>query len=190
MNRKETTEFLSNLLISTRLTGMGKHYASEVTLDMGTRHPKRVDFMQFCPKGGTFAGDIEKGIFICYEVKSWIEDVYSGHGLNFYGEKNYLVLTMDTYKKLNEDMKPKLKGGKSKFWDWYYKNKNDDTQDNFGILVACPWGVKPEDYYENFDKYDYTEEKKWELKVIIPCRESHRHRSMVELLFCMLRAGR
>ena len=62
MSRKETTEFLSNLLISTRLSGMGKHYASEVTLDMGTNHPKRVDFMQFCPKGGTYAGDIEKGM--------------------------------------------------------------------------------------------------------------------------------
>ena len=31
MNRKETTEFLSNLLIE-RLSGRGKYYASEVTL--------------------------------------------------------------------------------------------------------------------------------------------------------------
>lgn len=32
MNRKETTEFLSNLLVE-RLSGRGKYYASEVTLD-------------------------------------------------------------------------------------------------------------------------------------------------------------
>ena len=35
MNRKETTKFLSDLLISNRLSGMGKYYASEVTLDYG-----------------------------------------------------------------------------------------------------------------------------------------------------------
>ena len=186
MSRKETTEFLSNLLISTRLSGMGKHSASEVTLDMGTNHPKRVDFMQFCPKGGTYAGDIEKGIFICYEIKSCIQDVYSGHGLNFYGEKNYIVVDMPTYKILNEDMKPY--GGKSKFWSWYYDHKNEDAQDNFGILVACPYGIKPEDYY--IDTELYIDIKRWDLKVIIPCRESHRHRSMIELLFCMLRSGR
>lgn len=46
MNRKETTEFLSNLLIE-RLSGRGKYYASEVTLDCGggKGETKRVDFM-------------------------------------------------------------------------------------------------------------------------------------------------
>lgn len=50
MNRKETTEFLSKLLIE-RLSGRGKYYASEVTLDCGggKGKEKRVDFVQFVP---------------------------------------------------------------------------------------------------------------------------------------------
>ena len=46
MNRKETTEFLSNLLIE-RLSGRGKYYASEVTLDYngGKGETKLVDFI-------------------------------------------------------------------------------------------------------------------------------------------------
>ena len=87
MNRKETTKFLTEVLIKDRLSDR-KYYAKEVTLDYGTNHSKRVDVMQFLPKGVTYASDIEKGIFICYEIKSCKEDLYSGNGLNFYGEKN------------------------------------------------------------------------------------------------------
>ena len=68
MNRKETTEFLSNLLISNRLTGRGKYYAREVSIDYGTANVKRIDFLQFEPKGVVYQSDIEKGIFTCYEV--------------------------------------------------------------------------------------------------------------------------
>lgn len=35
MTRSETTKFLSDLLIRNRLSGIGKYYASEVTLDWG-----------------------------------------------------------------------------------------------------------------------------------------------------------
>ena len=61
MNRKETTEFLSKLLIE-RLSGRGKYYASEVTLDCGggKGKEKRVDFVQFVPKNQSTSG-IEKG---------------------------------------------------------------------------------------------------------------------------------
>lgn len=45
MNRVETTKFLSDLLVSDRLTGRGKYYASEVSIDYGTSNVKRVDFM-------------------------------------------------------------------------------------------------------------------------------------------------
>ena len=47
MNRKETTEFLSKLLVQRKLAG--KYYASEVTLDFGCGKgkEKRVDFVQF-----------------------------------------------------------------------------------------------------------------------------------------------
>ena len=82
-NRKDITKFLTDVLIKDRLTDR-KYYAKEVTLDYGTRHPKRIDVMQFLPKGVTYASDIEKGIFISYEIKSCKQDLYSGYGLNFY----------------------------------------------------------------------------------------------------------
>ena len=70
MNRKETTAFLGKLLVKERLTGAGKYWASEVSIDYGTKDVKRVDFMQFEPAGVVGVSGIEKGIFICYEVKS------------------------------------------------------------------------------------------------------------------------
>lgn len=81
MNRKETTEFLGQLLISTRFGGAGKHWASEVSIDPWGREAKRVDYMQFSPADQRSTSGIEKGIFTCYEVKSCKEDVYSGNGL-------------------------------------------------------------------------------------------------------------
>ena len=95
MNRKDTTKFLGDLLVSDRFGGMDKYYAREVSVDYGTREVKRVDFMQFEPAGVTSISSIEKGIFTCYEVKSCKEDVFSGNGLNFLGEKNYIVTTME-----------------------------------------------------------------------------------------------
>lgn len=51
MNRKETTEFLGKLLKREKLSGIGKYWASEVSIDYGTMDVKRVDFMQFEPSG-------------------------------------------------------------------------------------------------------------------------------------------
>ena len=104
MDRKATTELLTEILISDKLSDR-KYYAREVTLDYGTSHPKRIDVMQFIPKGVVYPSDIEKGIFTCYEIKSCKEDVYSGNGLNFFGEKNYIVTTMETYKILQDDIR-------------------------------------------------------------------------------------
>ena len=80
MNRKETTRFLSELLVQRKL--LGKYYASEVTLDCGAGKgkEKRVDFIQFVPKNQSTSG-IEKGEFIFYEVKSCKADYHSGNGL-------------------------------------------------------------------------------------------------------------
>ena len=94
MDRKETTKFLGQLLINTRFGGAGKHWASEVSIDPWGREAKRVDYMQFSPADQCSISGIEKGIFTCYEIKSCKEDVYSGNGLNFLGEKNYIVTTM------------------------------------------------------------------------------------------------
>ena len=97
MTRKETTKFLSDLLVKEKFSGMGKYYASEVTLNYGSADVRRVDFMQFKPPSTYSVSGIEKGEFICYEVKSCMEDYKSGHGQNFIGEKNYFVMPMSLY---------------------------------------------------------------------------------------------
>ena len=157
MDRKETTKFLSDLLISNRLSGRGKYYASEVSIDYGTSNVKRIDFLQFEPKGVIYQSDIEKGTFTCYEVKSCKEDVYSGNGLNFIGEKNHI-----------KECCPEASG-------------------HFGVIVPVPVFIKPEDEYVNPTNLD--SDTSWELKVILPCNQGSRKRSMTELLFCMLRSG-
>lgn len=75
MTRKETTKWLTELLIKEKLSDR-KYYAKEVTLDYGTSHPRRVDVMEFRPEGVMGISAIEKGIFVCYEIKSCIDDVY------------------------------------------------------------------------------------------------------------------
>lgn len=180
MNRKETTKFLSDLLLSNRLCGRGKYYASEVSIDYGTTSVKRIDFMQFEPAGVIYQSDIEKGIFTCYEVKSCKEDVYSGNGLNFIGEKNYIVTTMQCYKDLQEDLRNGMLHS-------HIRCCNPESSLHFGIMVPVPWSFKPTDEYEK--PTELTDEIAWELKVILPCNKGGRRRSTTELLFCMLRSG-
>lgn len=55
-----------------------------------------VDYMRYKPVNNTVSG-IEKGDFYCYEVKSSVEDFRSGHGLNFLGDYNYLVMPEKIY---------------------------------------------------------------------------------------------
>lgn len=186
MNRKETTEFLTNLLISTRLSDR-KYYAREVTLDYGTAHPKRIDVMEFSPTGVVYASDIEKGIFACYEIKSCKQDVYSGNGLNFYGEKNYIVTSMETYKAIQDD----LRSGKL---DEHVKNFMGVPEcPEFGIMVAVPASIDLRSTEEAYREYEnptpLDARMEWKLWNICPQqRQWHRERSMNELLFCMLRA--
>lgn len=186
MDRKQTTKFLTKTLIDTRLSDR-KYYAKEVTLDYGTSHPKRIDVMEFKPQGVTYASDIEKGIFVCYEVKSCYADVYSGNGLNFYGEKNYIVTTMETYKKLQEDMR----SGKLDSHICNFMGVN--TCPNFGIMVPVPSFISLKYTDRLYAEYDnptpIDDSEAWQLWTILPQqRENHRVRSMNELLFCMLRA--
>lgn len=49
MTRKEITILLGDILYQQRFTGIGKYYASEVTVDYGTKDACRVDYMQFVP---------------------------------------------------------------------------------------------------------------------------------------------
>ena len=70
------------------------YWAKEVTFDYSTDHAARVDYMRFVPVNNSVSG-IEKGDCYCYEVKSSAEDFRSGHGLNFVGDYNYLVMPAD-----------------------------------------------------------------------------------------------
>ena len=164
MNRKDTTKFLGELLKKERFCGFGKHWASEVTIDYGTTKEKRVDFMQFEPQNQANISGIEKGIFICYEVKSCKADFESGFGKNFIGEKNYFVMPMKLYKEIATDI-----------------------PHNVGVLVPIPKYMDKYEEYEN--PTELTLEMNWKLVAIKPAREVTRKKSMVELLFYMLRSG-
>lgn len=182
MKRAEITKFLGELLVNTHFRGAGKHWASEVSIDPWTSNGKRVDYMQFSPPNQISVSGIEKGIFTCYEVKSCKEDVYSGNGLNFFGEKNYIVTTMECYK----DILPDFRSGK------LAKHMHDcfpDSSSYFGVMVAIPCWKEITDEVQNPTTLLNADVNKWRLTVALPCREGPRKRSMTELLFCMLRSG-
>lgn len=182
MNRKETTKFLSKILERTTLNVFGKHYAKEVSVDPWKANGKRVDYMQFSPGDQMSISGIEKGIFTCYEIKSCKEDVYSGNGLNFYGEKNYIVTTMECYK----DILPDIKSGK---FEKHLSDCNPESSHYWGIMVAVPYMREVENDFTNPTPID-ADIRQWVLRVVRPCRLGSRKRSMTELLFCMLRSGR
>lgn len=166
LGRKRTTVFISELLIRTKFSGAGKYWAKEVSLDYGTTSVKRVDFMQFIPTGQMSISDIEKGIFVCYEVKSSKEDFKSGYGQNFVGEKNYYVMPMSVYKEVCRDI-PK----------------------NIGVMVPVPECAELEEELERPTMLtSISIQKKWRLTVVKPARIIRRKRAMAELLFCMLRS--
>ena len=195
-SRKDTTEKLQEILFTDRLSGAGKYWAKEVTLDYGTSHPIRVDYMQYVPNGAVFASDIENGYFICYEVKSCKADVYSGNGLNFIAEKNYIVTTMDCYKELMPDMQSgklaehikTMNGGKEPFWDFLIAIPDYEIADE-----SCKSGFRHSRMIDEFDNpTSISEDCRWKLVAanVGNIRGGHRTRGQIEMLFCMLRAGR
>lgn len=103
--RSATTERLSCLaerLINPKCDSR-IYWAREVTFDHGTDHAVRVDYMHFKPVNNRVSG-IEKGDFYCYEVKSCKEDFHSGHGLNFIGDFNYLVMPFALYLEIQREI--------------------------------------------------------------------------------------
>jgi len=163
MNRKEITAFLEDILIKTKFLGIGKYWAKEVSIDACSSSVRRVDFMQFEPNGVCGISAIEKGIFICYEIKSCKADFDSGFGRNFIGEKNYYVMTMDTYKDVINEI-PR----------------------NVGVLVPIPDYADVHEEFETPTKL--SPDIEWKLYCIRKSIPQIRKRSMVELLFCMLRS--
>lgn len=185
IDRKATTELLTEILIQDKLSDR-KYYAKEVTLDYGTSHPKRIDVVQFSPNGVIYPSDIEKGIFTCYEIKSCKEDVYSGNGLNFFGEKNYIVTTMKTYKILQDDIR------ENKLSD-YIRENYPESSNYYGFLIPVPKHIdlrNTDEVYEEFANPTTFggDASDWKLWSGIPCIEGYRRRSTTEMLFCMLRS--
>lgn len=169
MDRKETTKFLGDLLKREKFSGIGKYWASEVTVDYGTTNVRRVDFMQFEPVGIVSVSGIEKGIFTCYEVKSCKADFESGFGKNFIGEKNYFVMSMSTYKEVMYDI-----------------------PHGVGVLVPIPKRVgntTKERYAEFENPTKLSENIDWKFYKIKQAIPKIRNKSIAELLFCMLRSG-
>lgn len=165
MNRKETTKFLGELLIRDKLSEIGKYWSSEVSIDFGTTNVKRIDFLQFIPENQVHVSGIEKGIFICYEIKSCKNDFNSGFGRNFIGEKNYFVMSMGLYKEIIQEI-----------------------PHNIGVLVPIPKHRDKMDEFENPTELS-NELSDWKLENIRCAHQQTRQRSMTELLFCMLRSG-
>lgn len=108
-------------------------------------------------------------------------DTYKGNGLNFFGEKNYIVTTMACYK----DILPDFRSGK---FANYMSEKHPDSSIYYGVMVAIPfWGEATEEFN---DPTPLSEDRNWKLEIVLPCRQGIRTKSMTELLFCMLRSGR
>ena len=108
--------------------------------------------------------------------------MFSGNGLNFLGEKNYIVTTMECYK----DILPDLRGKK---FNEHLETRFPESSHYFGIMVAVPKWRETTDEFENPTPLD-GDIGRWKLKVILPCRLGPRRKSMTELLFCMLRSGK
>lgn len=180
LNRKETTDLLRRL-IAAKTSKPGVYGAHEVALDWGTSSPKYVDFMTFSPENTVDVSGIEKGIFTCYEIKSCYEDLYSGKGLNFIGEKNYLVTTMAVYQRILGD-EDKLRN--------HIQSCNPESRcrlgHDVGVYALVPEGRKAVDEFT--DPSPLLKDTKWELVSVMPCRTMTRKRSLTELLFCMMKA--
>ena len=167
MKRGEITSLLENELIRLRLERKDAYayWAHEVWLDRYTSHEKRVDFVQFEPKGGPMYTDgphVEHGKFTFYEVKSCMADLKSGNGLTFEGDENFIVMPVEMFAK--------------------YKGERIDNPDGYVathtryakyLLYGIGKGGKPTFFQDP-----------------IPLRNDWlcRKRSASELLLCMMRA--
>lgn len=178
MDRKEIMEFFGYLL-EYRFGGMDQCWAKEVSIDPWEDKMK-VDYMRFIPAGRRSVSDIEKGIFVCYEIRSCKKDVYGGHGLNFIGEENYIVTTMECYKELLPDLDGTLAE--------YIRETAPGSSSHFGVMVPIPSGSGITDEFENPTELD--DKKRWELAVVQRCDAGPRKMPMAELLFCMARSER
>lgn len=165
MKRSEITSLLDDELVRLRLTKRNAYgyWAHEVWLDRYSDHERRVDFVEFTPYGGPMYGDaahVEHGKFTFYEVKSCMADLKSGHGLNFEGDENFLVMPVELYEKYLQ----------SKIDDGYVRAMCRHAR---CLLYGIGRNGKPT-FWEQPEIHLHEK----------PCRK----RSASELLFCIMRA--
>lgn len=175
VKRKTITNFLGNVLEERLLKEKGTHYAKEVSINFGTAEARRIDYVSFVPEHQLSVSGIEHGNFTCYEVKSCKADIYSGSGLNFVGDKNYLVITYDCFKQIEQD----IKDGTLKE---YIKQNYPESSVIYGVIVVHKKGAK-EEKIKSGSRID-----EWDVDFVVRCRKSYRKKSATELLFSMLRA--
>ena len=176
MERKEITCLLSNLLVRDVLSN--STWASEVKYSKLDGSDGRVDYMSFHPSYRTYyklsERTVQQGTFTAYEVKSSIEDYKSGNGLNFIGDKNYLIMPMELYKRLRTD--PKIH--------------------DVGVYVPVPMysGKQSNAYFYNeFESPTPLTNNinEWRLHKIRDAGKSDDRRyGTAELLYAMLKSGR
>lgn len=173
MNRQETTALLSALLKRDVLSAA--RWASEVKYRKPDGGEGRVDFMEFraSERDGITQPAVERGEFTCYEVKSCMDDYRSGHGLNFIGDWNYLVLPMGLYRQLPQE-----------------------AILDVGTYVPLPNFDGRADREAVWREYEDPTEltpdvRAWKLhKMTRPPMRAPRTHGTAELLYCMLKAGK
>lgn len=168
MNRKETTEFLSNLL-EKKLCVDGALYAKEVVLDYGTKYMRRVDFLSFVPAHQMTVSGIERGMFSAYEVKSSKADFNSGFGRNAVGDENWFLMTADTWNRI----------------------KTEYSVPAFGVLVPIPADIRLNTNAAAewiLHPAPYSPAREYHFQKVAQTHRAVRTRSVQELLFLMLRA--
>ena len=109
---------------------------------------------------------MKKASLFFNEIKSCKADYHSGNGLNFGGDRNYVVTTMETYKQIMREV------------PW-----------SVGVYVACPESREPTDEFESPTPID-DKTVDWTLKITTVAHPIDRQRSMSQLLFYMLRSGK
>lgn len=176
VDRKHITEFLSEVLIETKLSVPGTHWAREVVFDCGTTDVKRLDFLHFVPENQMSVAGLEHGSFTAYEIKSCKADFESGFGKNAEGDTNFFVTT-------------------AKAWGDVKENFSKRYGSEWSVLVAVPKRFSPRskkviDWILDPDDTPMDDPGKWRLERIFDGRPASRKRSLAELLFVMMRAKR
>jgi len=174
MDRDEITKLLSELLVRDVLYRcLWVRDVRYRKLDGSGGH---VDFMSFKTAeqvDGTSEAIVQGGSFTCYEVRSCMQDLVGGNGLNLVGDWNCLVMPMKLYKKVKKDLPANVSV--------------------YCPLPACSGQITAEMKYGEYDDptplSPYADD--WKLAKIKAQAVRHdRRHGTAELLYAMLKAGK